>query len=305
MRTKGNWFRKAGISGLEREFKPIKGILNDDAKAAETQKQLLSAFDWLLPNANEGDDHLAAIKQFAFAQITERTKLVMLQIPAQATVGNGRCVITLSTGKITMDAAKGAQPGVYSARLELAVSSRVVSPLAYVWADGRLIGTSLPPQFGRKLDDNDVMTMRAGATFQELVQILNEVTETDNLVADSYVRILTDSYEEAILKASDHVYDTVFMGLFGNTDWSAVHDKMRENGLLGLESASFAAIRGIAKLSQLSCFPISELGWNKLVSNIRADGDLPDPVDEAMRLFGPESKMPLMSRIGSHWLLWI
>jgi hypothetical protein len=304
MRTKGNWFRKIGISGLDGAFKPVKGVLNDDAKAAETQKQLLSAFNWLLPNTNEGDDHLAAIKQVAFAQLFERTKLVMLQIPTQATIGDGRCAMTLRTGKLTMDAAKGAQPGVYNARLDLAVSSRVVNPLAYIWADGRLIGMSLPPQYGSKLDVNDVTTMRDGATFRELVEILKEVTKTDKSVADSYVGIFTDSYEEAIVKSIDRVYDTVFMGLFANTDWSAAHDRMREHGLLGLESASFAAVRGIACLSQLSCFPISEGGWNKFVSSIRADGDLPDPVDEAMRLFGPESKMPLMLRTDTHWL-WI
>src|SRR5207237_10899712 len=55
MRTKRTWFRKVGISGLSGAFAPIKGVLIDGAKAAETQKQLLCAFNWLLPDTDEAE----------------------------------------------------------------------------------------------------------------------------------------------------------------------------------------------------------------------------------------------------------
>jgi hypothetical protein len=303
MRTKSNWFRKVGISGLDGVFKPIKGILNDEGKAVQTQEQLIRAFDWLLPT-NEGQD-LAAIKQFAFAQLHERTKLIMLQTPVQATIEDGKCTITLPTGKLKLDSARGTLPGIYDARLELFLSSRIVNPLAYVWANGKVVGVFLPHELERKLDLEAIGSMHEGDKFRKIVQFLNEISEKDEAITDSYVRILIDSYEKTIANAIDHAYDTVFMGLFGETTWAAARDEMREHGLLGLTNASFAAVRGLASLSQLSCFPISEVGWNKLVSNIRADGDLPDPVDEAMRFFGPDSRMPLMARINTHWLVWV
>jgi hypothetical protein len=147
------------------------------------------------------------------------------------------------------------------------------------------------------------------------VQVLGEVTQNDESVADSCVPILIEAYEQAISQAVDHVYDTVFMALFPRSGWLMAlfprsgwldtRPKMREHGLRGLEDASFAAVRGLARLSQISCHPIPEAPWETLVSEIREDGDSPDPVDEAMRFFGPKSRMPLIGQEGTHWLTWI
>jgi hypothetical protein len=134
---------------------------------------------------------------------------------------------------------------------------------------------------------------------------LNKIGEENPYYGDSYVKILIEGYEQGISEAVEHVYDTAFMTIFSKEDWLSTRSKMRENGLLGLEGASFAAVRGMAKLSPLSCFAISNKGWQALISEIKKDGDVPDPVDEAMRVFGPESQMFLMSGNNAGWVVWI
>jgi hypothetical protein len=74
---------------------------------------------------------------------------------------------------------------------------------------------------------------------------------------------------QAIGGAVDEVYDRAFMALFPRTDWAAARAKMKERGLVGFEGASFAAVRGLARLSQSPCTPISDKGWNNLIELIR------------------------------------
>ena len=300
LRRRSTWFHKAKVLGLDTVFSPIRGVLIDEAKVAQTQKQLLAAFDWLLAEKDELES-LAIVKETAFRILMHRPNLTLCRCPVRAIVENGRCVAALETGKLNMRAATGTQSGEHKGRLELVVSSRIVHPLAYVYADGKLIGMAVPPQ----LTDPNQGDILGGVEFQQFVQIFKKVIAEDVSVLDSYVQILTGSYEQRIFEAVDHVYDTVFMALFPSSDWLNARPKMQEDGLRGFESASFAGVRGLASLSQLSCFPISDTGWKALASEIREDGGSPDPVDEAMRFFGPDSRMPLMEQKDAHWLIWI
>jgi hypothetical protein len=298
VRRTSTWFRKAGISGLDAVFGPIRGVLTDEAKAAKTQKQLIAAFDWLLEETDESEI-LTSVKVTAFEILRHRPNLALCRCPVRAVIGNGRCVVNLKTATVTMAAATGAQSGEYEARLELVVSSRMVHTFACVYADGKLIGASLPPEL---IDQEQT---GGGVEVHRLSQILREVTNEDASVADSFVPLLIGSYEQVISQAVDHVYDTAFMALFPHADWSAARLKMRENGLLGFESASSAGVRGLARLSHISCLPIPKAAWNALLSEIREDGDSPDPVDEALRFFGPKSMMPLMWQYDTHWQVWV
>jgi hypothetical protein len=210
MRRKSTWFHKAEISGLDGLFRPTRGVLIDEAKATKTHKQLLAAFEWLLAETNESEG-LTVVKENAFRLLSQRPNLTLCRCPVRAIIGNGKCVVTLNTASFIMEAAKDARPGEHEARLELVVSSRITAPLSFVFAEGKLVGAALPPE----LTDRKIEELGGGLEIQQFVQILKEITEKDVSVADSYVPMLTESYERRISEAVDHVYDTVFMILYG------------------------------------------------------------------------------------------
>jgi hypothetical protein len=148
----GTVSRKASISGLDAMSEPVKGILVDPTRAAETQKRLLATYDWLLEEDDEPEE-LSIIKRIAFRQINYRTLLVLCGWPVQAVIEDGHCAVVWDGGKITMAAASAAVLGAHTARLEIAVSSRIIQPMAFVWGDERLIGAGLPSELSGMLQD--------------------------------------------------------------------------------------------------------------------------------------------------------
>jgi hypothetical protein len=217
---------------------------------------------------------------------------------------NGEFTVTIMGGKLKMRPVKGVASGEREARLELIVSSRIAEPMAYLYEEGMLIGASVSSELAKILDP-ETAEMRGAAEFQEYLDTVRILLEDNQKVANSRVPLLTELYEQVIVGATDRVYDHVFGMLFMREDWEDVRDKMQDNGLVGLENASFAAIRGLAGLSQLSCYPISDDRWQSLASTIREDGDVPDPVDDAIRFLGPQSRMPLMGKKDNYWIVWI
>jgi hypothetical protein len=303
MRRTKSWFRPAGISGLDQLFGPLKGVLNDDQVTARAQKSLLSAYNWLLP-ADDDRDMVLDLKNAAFMHLQQRSLLALCRADVQATIEGRKCIVVWKDRKFGLVAAADARPGSHAARLEVVMSARMLDPLLYVYADGRVIGAGLPKEFGNAAR-KALADMRGATELQRFVDILTRVTTLNAIVSDGYVPILVEGYEQAIGGAVDEVYDRAFMALFPRTDWAAARAKMKERGLVGFEGASFAAVRGLARLSQSPCTPISDKGWNNLIELIRQDGDSPDPVDEAMRYFGPESRLPLIGKANGYWMGWI
>lgn len=293
-RANSSLFHRRGISGLERVFKPIKGILNDATIERQAQKKLIAAYEWMIPC--HGDSKEAnTLREFVFGNLLERTNLVLCGCEVRATVKDNRCTLHWNGRIMVMAAAPGALPGKYSARLDLVISSRVQQPLMYVYADDRLVGLAVPDALLKAISmEIRPLETRGGSAFQKFVTILRTTTEESPLIADSLVAILTEGYETAIRETVDHVYDTVFMAMAPHADWAAEREKMRVRGLLGFEDVSFAAIRGLARFSQVSGVPMSTKAWNEMVAHIRGDGDVPDLVDEAVRCFGQGSKFPLI-----------
>src|SRR5260370_6518835 len=178
------------------------------------------------------------MKENEFAHLVQRTNVVLCRCEGSATSKKGQCVVIWNNSEITMDAVKGVAAGSYQVRLELVVSSRVHHPLAYAYADGKVIGASLPKEFRAQIAPG-MSEIRGGKEFQRFVEILKDFTTEDPVVADSYIPMLTEAYERGIAQTVDHVYDTAFMSLFPRTDWGAARGKMLEHGFLGIGNRRF------------------------------------------------------------------